>query len=77
MDEESEQDPGEIFDPNQYKNDNINEAVMTGDLVNGNIETKQDEEVGKGTVKGSSIADSGAVLLEQPNLVPNLNQIPI
>ena len=64
MDEESEQDPGEIFDPNQYKNDNINDAVLTGDLVNGNIETKQDEEAGKGTVKGSSIGDSGAVLLE-------------
>ena len=50
---------------------------MTGDLVNGNIETKENEELGKGTVKGSSIADSGAVLLEQPNLVPNLDQIPI
>ena len=47
---------------------------MNGEVVDGNIDTKQDEEAGKGTVKGSSIGDSNGVLLnEQTNLLPNLN----
>ena len=47
---------------------------MNGQVVNGNIDTKRDEEAGKGTVKGSSIGDSnGGPLNEQAKLLPNLN----
>ena len=76
-DEESEQDPGEIFDPNQYKKEN-NDTELAGDNASGAVQTKQDEEIGKGTIKGSSIGESnGNMPNEPPNLLPNLNEQPI
>ena len=47
---------------------------MNGEVVNGIVDTKPDEEAGKGTVKGSSIGDSnGGLHNDQANLLPNLN----